>query len=84
MDFLSKSQLDQFMRTLQMAENAHFNSTNKPPSKNQLINPKLEKLDTKKIKLLNKLKYDVMALVNLLDEIENEKTNPSKVKVVGV
>jgi hypothetical protein len=44
----------------------------------------LEKLDTKKIKLLNKLKYDVMALVNLLDEIENEKTNPSKVKVVGV
>jgi hypothetical protein len=81
---LSKSQLEQFMRTLQMAENNRFNSTNKTPSKNQLINPKLDKLDTKKIKLLNKLKYDVMTLVNLLDEIENEKTNPSKVKVVGV
>lgn len=81
---ISKPQLEQFVRTLQQTENSYFNSSGSTSSKNSIVNPKLDKLNTKKIKLLNKLKYDVMGLISLIDEIENEIKNPSKVRVVGV
>lgn len=82
---ISKPQLEQFVRTLQQTENSYFNSSgSNTSSKNSIVNPKLDKLNTKKIKLLNKLKYDVMGLISLIDEIENEIKNPSKVRVVGV
>lgn len=82
---ISITQLEQFVRTLQQTENSYFNSSgSNTSSKNSIVNPKLDKLNTKKIKLLNKLKYDVMGLISLIDEIENEIKNPSKVRVVGV
>ena len=82
---IQKPQLEQFVRTLQNYENTYFNSSgSNTSSKNSVVNPKLDKLNTKKIKLLNKLKYDVMGLISLIDEIENEIKNPSKVRVVGV
>jgi hypothetical protein len=82
---ISKPQLEQFVRTLQQTENTYFNSSgSNTSSKNSIVNPKLDKLNNKKIKLLNKLKFDVMGLIALIDEIENETKNPSKVKVVGV
>lgn len=82
---ISTTQLEQFVRTLQQTENSYFNSSgSNTSSKNSIVNPKLDKLNTKKIKLLNKLKYDVMGLISLIDEIENEIKNPSKVRVVGV
>ena len=77
---ISKPQLEQFVRTLQQNENTYFSGS----SKNSIVNPKLDKLNNKKIKLLNKLKYDVMGLIVLIDEIENETNNPSKVRVVGI
>lgn len=79
---LNKSQLEQFVRTLQQVENQFFNDTSSRSGK--IINPKLVRLNDKKIKMTNKLKYDVMSLIRLLDEIEEETKNPTKAKVVGV
>jgi hypothetical protein len=81
---INKSQLEQFARTLQQTEMQYFNNQSSQSSQSKIINPKLNKLNEKKIKLINKLKYDVTALVRLIEEIEQEKNNPSKVKVVGV
>jgi len=79
---LNKSQLEQFVRTLQQVETQFFNDTSSRSGK--IINPKLVRLNDKKIKMTNKLKYDVMSLIRLLDEIEEETKNPTKAKVVGI
>jgi hypothetical protein len=81
---INKSQLEQFARTLQQTEMQYFNNQSSQSSQSKIINPKLNKLNEKKIKLINKLKYDVTSLVRLIEEIEQETNNPSKVKVVGV
>jgi len=81
---INKSQLEQFVRTLQMTENQHFNQSQNQSQNGKIINPKINKLVDRKIKLINKLKYDVSSLIRLMEEIEQETTNPSKVKVVGV
>ena len=81
---INKSQLEQFARTLQQTEMQYFNNQSSQSSQSKIINPKLNKLNEKKIKLINKLKYDVTALARLIEEIEQETNNPSKVKAVGV
>ena len=81
---INKSQLEQFARTLQQTEMQYFNNQSSHSSQSKIINPKLNKLNEKKIKLINKLKYDVTALARLIEEIEQETNNPSKVKAVGV
>ena len=81
---INKSHLEQFARTLQQTEMQYFNNQSSQSSQSKIINPKLNKLNEKKIKLINKLKYDVTALARLIEEIEQETNNPSKVKAVGV
>jgi hypothetical protein len=86
---LNKSQMEQFVRTLQQVENQFFNngsasSTSSVSGSGKVINPKLTRLNDRKIKMTNKLKYDVMAFIRLLDEIEEETKNPSKAKAVGI
>jgi len=79
---INKQQLHQFVMNLQQTEQQYFNNSNN--DNNKLINPKLNKLQDKKIKLINKLKYEVTSLIRLIDEIETEIKTPSKIKVVGV
>lgn len=83
---LNKSQMEQFVRTLQQVENQFFNngSSSTSSGSGKVINPKLTRLNDRKIKMTNKLKYDVMAFIRLLDEIEEETKNPSKAKAVGI
>lgn len=82
---LNKSHMEQFVRTLQQVENQFFNNSSSSGSvSGKVINPKLTRLNDRKIKMTNKLKYDVMAFIRLLDEIEEETKNPSKAKAVGV
>lgn len=82
---LNKSQLEQFVRTLQQVENQFFNNgSSSQTGSGKVINPKLTRLNDRKIKMTNKLKYDVMAFIRLLDEIEEETKNPSKAKAVGI
>jgi hypothetical protein len=78
---LNKSQLEQFVRTLQQVEHQFFSNTTQSE---KVINPKLTRLNDKKIKITNKLKYDLMSLIRLLDEIEEEKKNPTKIKITGI
>lgn len=82
---INKSQLEQFIRTLQQTENQYFNNQTQTQNQNQkIINPKLNRLIDRKIKLINKLKYDTTSLVRLIEEIESEIKSPSKVKAVGI
>jgi hypothetical protein len=82
---LNKSHMEQFVRTLQQVENQFFsNGATTQTGSGKIINPKLTRLNDKKIKMSNKLKYDVMAFIRLLEEIDEETKAPSKAKVVGV
>ncbi len=81
---MDKCQLEQFVRTLQQTETQYFNSQNQVSQNQKIINPKVNKLNDKKIKLINKLKYDVTTLIRTIDEIEQETKNPSKVRAVGI
>jgi len=78
---INKSQLEQFVRNLQQSENQYFNSSQ---SSSKITNPKLTRLNEKKIKMVNKLKYQVMEFIRLLDEIDEETKTPSKIKAVGI
>jgi len=81
---INKSQLEQFVRNLQQSENQYFNSSNSNKSSSKITNPKLTRLNEKKIKMVNKLKYQVMEFIRLLDEIDEETKTPSKIKAVGI
>ena len=79
---INKQQLTQFVMNLQQTEQQYFSNSNN--NNDKIINTKLNKLQDKKMKLINKLKYDITSLIRLIDEIENEIKTPTKIKVVGV
>jgi len=79
---INKQQLTQFVMNLQQTEQQYFSNSNN--NNDKIINPKLNKLQDKKMKLINKLKYDITSLIRLIDEIENEIKTPTKIKVIGV
>jgi len=78
---INKQQLTQFVMNLQQTEQQYFSNSN---NNDKIVNTKLNKLQDKKMKLINKLKYDITSLIRLIDEIENEIKTPTKIKVVGV
>lgn len=73
--------LDRLINDLHQEENQLFNTQNK---NGKLQMPKVEKLTNKKIKLINQMKYNASTLKNVLNELENEIKNPTKVKAVGI
>lgn len=73
--------LERLINDLHQEENQLFNTQTKI---GKIQMPKVEKLNDRKVKLINQLKYTASTLKRVMDDLENEIKNPTKVKAVGI
>lgn len=73
--------LERLINDLHQEENQLFNTQTKI---GKIQMPKVEKLNDRKMKLINQMKYTASTLKRVIDDLENEIKNPTKVKAVGI
>lgn len=73
--------LERLINDLHQTENQLFNTQT---SIGKIQMPKVEKLNDRKMKLINQMKYTASTLKRVMDDLENEIKNPTKVKAVGI